>query len=55
MGRGSPSISVSMPMTWDTMSRTDQPGHGVARFQVPSTSGPTSSAIASIEWVQASA
>ena len=55
MGRGSPSISQSRPMTWDTMSRTDQPGHGVARFHSPSTRGVTSSDIASMEWVQASA
>ncbi len=55
IGRGSPSISHSMPMTCETMSRTDQPGHGVRRFHSPSTSGVTSSDIASMEWVHASA
>lgn len=55
MGRGSPYISQSSPMTCDTMSRTDQPGHGVRRFQSASTSGSTNSDIASMEWVQASA
>lgn len=55
MGRGSPYISQSRPMTCETMSRTDQPGQGVLRFQSASTSGCTSSDIASMEWVQASA
>ena len=55
IGLGSPSCSHSMPMMCDTMSRTDQLGHGVARFHSPSTSGCTSSDIASMEWVQASA
>ncbi|EPY93233.1 hypothetical protein K530_49120 [Streptomyces noursei CCRC 11814] len=36
------------------MSRTDQPGRSVALFHSPSTSGVTSSVIASMECVQAS-
>ncbi|CAM5392288.1 hypothetical protein SCALM49S_06252 [Streptomyces californicus] len=54
IGRGSPSISHSMPMTCDTMSRTDHPGQGVRRFHSASGRGFTSSAIASMEWVAAS-
>ncbi|RPK75348.1 hypothetical protein EES44_01180 [Streptomyces sp. ADI96-15] len=55
IGRGSPSISQSRPMTWETTSRTDQAGQGVARFHCASGRGWTSSNIASTEWVQASA
>lgn len=55
MGRGSPYISLSSPITCDTMSRTDQPGQGVRRFQSASARCCTSSDIASMEWVQASA
>ncbi len=55
MGRGSPSISQSSPMTWETTSRTDHPGHGVRRFHSASASDWSSSDIASMEWVQASA
>ena len=55
IGRGSPYISESRPMTCETTSRTDQPGQGVRRFQSASGSGCTSSDIASMEWDQASA
>lgn len=55
IGRGSPNNSVSMAITCETTSRTDQPGHSVGRFHSPSVSGATSSETASMDWVQASA
>ncbi len=54
IGRGSPSNSDSTAITCETTSRTDHPGHSVARFQASAGSGATSSDIASMDCVHAS-